>query len=423
MKRFYIQQLLMAQRFGARLAQVSNTVRPKVTEHHIERHRADRRCPARLGIIKAMSWGLVFAIAGCASDSSPVADRETAGEATPSPLPTLPTSASAPSPKPTASATPKASDSPDTSDTSDAELRDLFTEAQSRATSAAALAQSAFTTDDWQLVVRQWQQAVGLLERIPDTHPRYGEAQEQLAEYRSQLEYAQGKVEQPAPERQIELNPNAIAAAKARQAAAQSADGFLAWCQAKSAAPESVQATVNTLLAKTETADCATAEAELAQQTSLDLSGAEIADLRPLRSFPQVTVLNLSSNSIADLAPLTDLPNLNTLILNDNQINDLTPLQDLTQLQGLNLNNNTVVDVRPLAALTQLESLELSGNDITDAQALATLTNLQRLVLSNNQISEIDALSALTQLQELLLANNPLADADCPVEPESVCQF
>jgi predicted aspartyl protease len=68
---------------------------------------------------------------------------------------------------------------------------DPFPDAINRATSAVAIGQSAQSTDDWQLAVSRWQQAIALLEQVPSNSPDYGQAQTKIQEYRQQLATAQ----------------------------------------------------------------------------------------------------------------------------------------------------------------------------------------------------------------------------------------
>jgi hypothetical protein len=94
-------------------------------------------------------------------------------------------------PSPLTPASPSASSGPG---------RDPFVEAGDIAQGAIALTQSAVSSEDWQMVVGQWERAIALLEAIPDSEPRKTLAQEKLVGYRENLAYAQEqaqKKEQP----------------------------------------------------------------------------------------------------------------------------------------------------------------------------------------------------------------------------------
>lgn len=64
-------------------------------------------------------------------------------------------------------------------------------EATEKAESATTLAQTAQSGDDWDLIARQWQRAIALLETIPADSPEYNTAQQNLATYRNSLAAAQ----------------------------------------------------------------------------------------------------------------------------------------------------------------------------------------------------------------------------------------
>ncbi len=71
----------------------------------------------------------------------------------------------------------------------------LLLEAEEKAESARTLAQTAQSGDDWDLVVRQWERAIALTEEIPETDSQYSLAQQQLADYRTNLAAAQQQAE------------------------------------------------------------------------------------------------------------------------------------------------------------------------------------------------------------------------------------
>lgn len=66
-----------------------------------------------------------------------------------------------------------------------------YSQALERANSAAGIAQSASSKDDWQLVVNRWQQAIALMQTVPQSSPNYAQAQRKLADYRRSLAQAQ----------------------------------------------------------------------------------------------------------------------------------------------------------------------------------------------------------------------------------------
>jgi len=92
--------------------------------------------------------------------------------------------------------------------------RDYFREGVNRASSAVAIGQSAQSTDDWNLAVNRWQQALTLLEKVPASSTDYGQAQTKIQEYRSHLAAAQQRASrQPVASPQAEsVRPDGLVA-------------------------------------------------------------------------------------------------------------------------------------------------------------------------------------------------------------------
>ncbi|NJL85523.1 MAG: hypothetical protein HC886_05390 [Leptolyngbyaceae cyanobacterium SM1_1_3] len=74
-----------------------------------------------------------------------------------------------------------------------------YTQAQDYGASALAIAETAYSPDDWQLVVNYWQQAVDLLESLPATAASADLLQRRLSLYRQNLQYAQQQRDRPNP--------------------------------------------------------------------------------------------------------------------------------------------------------------------------------------------------------------------------------
>lgn len=67
---------------------------------------------------------------------------------------------------------------------------DPFPQAVDTAMGAATITQSAVSPDDWNLVVKQWQQAIALLKSVPASHPKKALANQKIGEYQRNLAYA-----------------------------------------------------------------------------------------------------------------------------------------------------------------------------------------------------------------------------------------
>lgn len=74
---------------------------------------------------------------------------------------------------------------------------ELYKQALDTAYSAATISQSAQSTDDWQLVISRWQEAIALLESVSSSSSTYAIAQSKIAEYQRNLNIAQQQATSP----------------------------------------------------------------------------------------------------------------------------------------------------------------------------------------------------------------------------------
>ncbi|WAL77640.1 leucine-rich repeat domain-containing protein [Shewanella sp. DAU305] len=165
---------------------------------------------------------------------------------------------------------------------------------------------------------------------------------------------------------------------------------------------------------------------------SLNLSGLQSADLRPLKLWTYLKNLDLSRTQVNNLHQLENLNQLNTLKFNDTQVSDLSPLAQLTELEWLSFSGTTVADLTsllglsklyalymgytqvseltPLAGLRQLNTLVLHGTKVTNLSPMANLTNIRYLICSNTDVTDLASLAKLTQLRLLRLNNTQISD-------------
>lgn len=133
------------------------------------------------------------------------------------PSPTLPAS----TPSPTTNLNVSAESSPQndlgaasaTSSSTEVERPDTYQLAIDRASSAFTISQSAQSQDDWRLVASRWQQAIDLLETVPNSNPEHATAQTKLTDYRRNLAYAQQQASRPIPlpsSGTIVVNPQSV---------------------------------------------------------------------------------------------------------------------------------------------------------------------------------------------------------------------
>jgi clan AA aspartic protease (TIGR02281 family) len=74
-----------------------------------------------------------------------------------------------------------------------------------KAYSAISISQSAQSSDDWNLVVSQWSNAIALMKAVPATNPNKALAQTKIAEYQRNLTYAKQQAT-----RRIQQKPDSV---------------------------------------------------------------------------------------------------------------------------------------------------------------------------------------------------------------------
>ncbi|MDJ1180466.1 retropepsin-like aspartic protease [Roseofilum sp. BLCC_M91] len=122
--------------------------------------------------------GIVVSMVACKRSPVEVADP---------PPPETPQAIASPSPSPTPKPSPVKTD------------QKTLQRALDKAYGAASIAQSAASPGDWQLVARQWQQAIALLQQIPPQSPNHTLAQQKINEYQQNLTYAQTQTQTVSP--------------------------------------------------------------------------------------------------------------------------------------------------------------------------------------------------------------------------------
>ena len=150
-------------------------------------------------VVIFISGTLALAGVACSSDTATSNHRD---NAPPVAIESAPSAASA---KPKSAATPASLPRKDVKPKS---IQPNFFElALDKAYSAFSISQSAQSSDDWNLVVSQWTDAIALLKAVPVSSPDKAVAQKKLAEYQQNLTYAQQQATRP-----IEENPDSVVA-------------------------------------------------------------------------------------------------------------------------------------------------------------------------------------------------------------------
>jgi Leucine-rich repeat (LRR) protein len=144
----------------------------------------------------------------------------------------------------------------------------------------------------------------------------------------------------------------------------------------------------------------------------LDLSGAKIESLEPIKHLRELQALNLGGTAVKDLQPLRDLTALRRLNLGDTKIEDLEPLTALTGIEGLVLVGAPVENLEPLRGLTALRALDLGGTRVRNLKPLDRLIGIQVLLLSGTKVERLEPLEDLVALQRLDLSGTKVENLE-----------
>jgi hypothetical protein len=202
---------------------------------------------------------------------------------------------------------------------------------------------------------------------------------------------------------------------------------FIRACAAVSAGGSPKDATLDALIVAAEqivgpiaTDDrCAVYERALQKLTGLEISAAELSDIRLLSTLTNLEELELRNNHIADLSPLANLTNLKILDFTSNNAKDLAPLRRMTKLRFLWASGNQITDLRPLGILTDLDSVHLENNSIRDVAPLANL-RIGLISLGHNQITSIGALSQMPNIIRIYAHSNKIVSVSDFTPPKTL---
>jgi Leucine-rich repeat (LRR) protein len=139
-----------------------------------------------------------------------------------------------------------------------------------------------------------------------------------------------------------------------------------------------------------------------------------LGDSVPLSDIKKVAALeelDLSNNKyIQNINALGQLTNLRTLNLSGAAVTDLTPIRNLTELVDLNLSHTQVKDLTPLRYSNKLERLDIGQTDVTDISVLEKMPELRELILIELNVSDFNFLAYLSKLQKLNLRKSKISD-------------
>lgn len=151
------------------------------------------------------------------------------------------------------------------------------------------------------------------------------------------------------------------------------------------------------------------------QQLTLEATG--IRSVESLRGSG-IRSLNVRSAEVADLSPLASCPNLARLIVGEMPGGAAKTLSGLTGLEELRLYATQEVDLSHFAGLQKLCNLDVYGSTVSHPEALALLPKLRYVNLGATGLHDLSFLTQMPALTDVDLRDNSIADLtpllDCP---------
>jgi hypothetical protein len=143
----------------------------------------------------------------------------------------------------------------------------------------------------------------------------------------------------------------------------------------------------------------------------MDISGLKgIYDLEPLSAFTMLKYLNISGARVTELGPIRNLSKLETLNASSTLITSLDPVQYTTGLRNLDISSTFVSDITPVGNFKVLEFLNLSDTPLESIALLRDLSGLRELKISRLPLKSLDGLAGLSLLETLDMSGLPLSD-------------
>lgn len=96
----------------------------------------------------------------------------------------------------------------------------------------------------------------------------------------------------------------------------------------------------------------------------LDISGLEVATLKPIIRFINLTEVNFSDNPIADLLPLSEVKTLKRILGKNTEVQDLSVLKSNEALEFIDLQGSPVDKILPVVELPRLSLLNVDQSEL-----------------------------------------------------------
>ena len=162
---------------------------------------------------------------------------------------------------------------------------------------------------------------------------------------------------------------------------------------------------------------------EIANVRELDISNAQIQNLKGLSNFNNIEILNLSNNEVSDDSEIRYLEKIEVLNFANNKLNNsYKSIEVLYDLQNLDLSGNNIQDLNSINQYvanlelekedSKLTDLTLANNNLENIETLSKLSTLKKLNISNNKIVDISYIGTNTVLDTLNISGNDIENID-----------
>ena len=176
------------------------------------------------------------------------------------------------------------------------------------------------------------------------------------------------------------------------------------WCMDSS---DSIRHTMKVVQEKLKLNDCPSVLTKIPTLNSLDISKADISDIRPLQDAKNLRVLLMNNNMITDLSPIRNL-SLRWLDISYNPIFELEPLADVHSLETLWASFMDVKYITPLKGMKNLKYVSLEHNSIRDVSVFSSIKTVEFLGLAQNEIEDFYDLGKHPTLKFISIKGNPV---------------
>ena len=139
---------------------------------------------------------------------------------------------------------------------------------------------------------------------------------------------------------------------------------------------------------------------------SLDLSYAQITDVKPLSNLSEIDYLTLSRTALTNLDGLEKITSLKTLTIEGAQLENINGLRNLSgDLENINLAGNKLKNIDALSNVTGVSNrLVVSSNGLENVDGLIGLKTVNELDIGRNELTNIDGLAGLENVDYRILA-------------------